>query len=79
MPCSLRASRKSSPSERNGGVVPSIDFRKTRRSACWSGVSVFAIVVIDGKFCSSGPNPCSGKTSSKVRAWPRCRYGARYS
>ena len=32
-PCNLRASRKSSPSERKCRVVPSIDFRNTRRFA----------------------------------------------
>src|SRR5262249_56116815 len=70
-PCSLIASLKSSPSERKGGVVPSIDFRNTSRSACWSAVNVFAIVVIGGEIFPSGPQPCTGDTPPPGWAWPR--------
>src|SRR4051812_42299923 len=61
-PSSLIASLKSSPSERKGGVVPSIAFRKTSRSDCCAAVSVFAIVVVGGNTAPWGPKPCSGKT-----------------
>src|SRR5216683_3470301 len=43
-PCTLIVSRKSSPSERKGGVVPSIAFRNTSRSDCCAPVSVVAEV-----------------------------------
>src|SRR5437660_5227399 len=48
-PCSLIVSLKSSPSERKGGVVPSIAFRNTSRSDCCAADSAVAIVVIGGK------------------------------
>ena len=54
-------------------MVPSIDFRNTSRFARCTAVSPSAMVV-GGP--NAGPNPCSGKTASRVWAWPRCRYGA---
>jgi len=39
VPCNLKRSLNSSPSERMCGVVPSIDFRKTSRSARCAAVS----------------------------------------
>jgi len=47
-PCSLMVSLKSSPSERKGGVAPSIAFRNTSRSACCAPLSVVKIVVCGG-------------------------------
>src|SRR5215469_3331265 len=73
-PCNLIVSLKSSPSERKVLVVPSIVLKNATTSSCCCTLSVVAIVVTGGNIAPWGPNPCNGRTSSKVWAWPRCRY-----